>query len=1012
MHSTVLGEWRGLLALIGLKERRKYQDLKVLRVDLATAAQVPGSFASVLNLLMPLENDVIAPDTTWRNFHLLRWQMPGYGRPRPFALTSPMTLLCAASEYTGVLPTADVPWYNGTYLMDPTDHLSKREKIALAEWVLVLVQKLSAYQASSQRRGDLLEHLRQFASSLARIPAPPNAADILAESEKSLGFQGVFQVLNLPRKAETRVLTDVEVAAKPGAPRYVLIDPTLPEDLHEEPREIAIYGDVTLATASIYTGAGAASGHITENFYWCTPDFFFSDTLMYDAEGEGSFPGCMKVTTLGNPRKRSIVLPLNAAVLTLLTPRTLAEIFTIEWLPDDSAICRLRLLLRSSTGQERTHMIQKVYLAANMVRHESVPMISMWPDFRIERSRWSAYFTFELWNPAQGELSVRPWSAVEPEPAEERILNLDGHHFQIYRTNHPPEALICTSLYYNRQKQRECPATGLLLLEFPVTPTPAEHPPVTLGVDFGSTGTIVFQRSEGGSPGPLTFKNRIRSITAVDSGTFRSNNRDLFVPSQEWSAKNILSVFHDFGDPPEGANERMVLRDGHILYTDDPSRFISGAGDRNRVKSNLKWGGERERLVAKDFLKQLCLQAAAEMAEKGVSQVSLRYSWPTAFSKSDRHNMMVNWNGVPQAMERLTGVAFRNESEGVDNSEAAAATRYFSDHPGNADITGGAVTFDIGGGTTDLAIWNRLKLHSHDSILFAGRDIFLAPLRRRPELLEEIEPRVPLEALKKGQRDPAFDAHLDAIVAYYGDKLIAALPVKEARPSVRGFLHLLELGLCGLGFFSGLMVRRLIEKGIFQKENVESISIFAGGNGSKMFQWCALGQFSDQTQIHERFANAFRAAADWKEVRVHIEPSAEPKTEVAYGLVAAPLDPDRGDSMPPLSGEQFRIGNDSKPWTDSPDWPAIRDMTVAVDRKLPIFRLFLDTMGHELTPSELDKIGGAVDLRFAQQSAAVKAALKQDRSLKGEELLRKEPIFIMALKKYLEMETEGWLGRA
>jgi hypothetical protein len=1034
MHQTVVDEWRGVLALIGLKERRKFQDLKTLRVDLSAAAKVPESFANVLKLLMPVHGDFIAPDSTWDNFDLLRWQMQGFGRPRAFALTSPMTLLCTASDYTGLLPEGEIPWYNGAILTDPKEHLSKRERTALAEWLQVIIQKVTAYPTNTTKRGNLLRQLQQFATSLATITAALNEADVLAEKGKSLGFQGVFRILDLPCKEATGVLSDVEIVGKPGAPRNVLIDPDLEENLNEKAREIVIYRDVTLATSKRYTDAGTASGVAGEiddpdsgkdgkeprkiQIHWCTPDFFFSDTLVYEAADTNAFPGCRPVQATGEARKRSIALPLNPETLELFDPETIAKNFSVDWQSDGSAVCRLRLLLRSSSGEERTCPIKKVYREVNMVRIEHLPLICTWPNFRL-KAGWNSHYLFQMWyGSAKEELRVEPWSPAEPKPVSEpRRLNLDGRRFQICRTDHHPEVLICRSPYYNQQKQREWEALGLLVLQLPDVLDPSEQTPPTLGVDFGSTGSNVFVRMAGGEAEPVVFKNRLRQITDFDLGNFRDFNRELFIPAGDWSAKNVLSVFHDFGDPTDGENARLVVRDGHILYAEDPGKFISPTGDRNRVKSNLKWGGSRERLVSKDFLRQLCLQAAAEMAVKGAREVKLRYSWPTAFSKEDRHLFDANWGSVPGDIAKKTGVKFTINPD-ADNSEAVAATRYFTKHPGDADPTGYAITFDIGGGTSDLAIWNRLELYSHNSVLFAGRDVFLAPLRRRPELLADIDSRVPLERLQRAQRDSAFDAHLDAIVACWGDRLIEALPIHSSKPSVHGFLQLLELGLCGLGFFAGLMVRRLIDKNALQKEDGKNLSIFGGGNGSKMFQWCALGQFSDRAGIHDRFAAAFKAGADWQDLGIHIQLSNEFKSEVAYGLVSEPLDLEiRSGFSEPLAGEQFRIQAADKSWTDqawteSPGWPVIRDRAVAVDRKLPQFRRFLKSLGREVSAAELDKICGAVDLRFMHQAAEINAALKLDRSLKGENLLRNEPIFIFALKSYLGMETEAWMNHA
>ena len=141
-----------------------------------------------------------------------------------------------------------------------------------------------------------------------------------------------YRVLDLPRKKETGTVTDVAIVTDvPAAPTYLLIDPSLEQQFNEPAREIVVYGDTTLATASVYTRTGKTSDLITAGSAGDTTDFFFSDTLVYEANGTSAFPGCMPVTFVGDPRKRSIALPLERDVLALFTPRTLAENFTVDW---------------------------------------------------------------------------------------------------------------------------------------------------------------------------------------------------------------------------------------------------------------------------------------------------------------------------------------------------------------------------------------------------------------------------------------------------------------------------------------------------------------------------------------------------------------------------------------------------------------------------------------------------------------------------------------------------------
>src|SRR5262249_17277795 len=161
-----------------------------------------------------------------------------------------------------------------------------------------------------------------------------------------------------------------------------------------------------------------------------------------------------------------------------------------------------------------------------------------------------------------------------------------------------------------------------------------------------------------------------------------------------------------------------VVRDGHVLYAEDPNNFITG--DRRRIVSNLKWGAEHERICAQDFLMQICLQAAAEVAYQGGSSVNVRFSYPTAFSNRDSQQFAGAWTEVTARVSELTGVTFELDRD-TDNREAVTATRFFADrYAGNkerADVVGGAVTMDIGGGTTDLAIWKDVQLLAHSSVV-------------------------------------------------------------------------------------------------------------------------------------------------------------------------------------------------------------------------------------------------------------------------------------------------------
>ena len=356
---------------------------------------------------------------------------------------------------------------------------------------------------------------------------------------------------------------------KTNAPLCYLIEPSLVQQWQRDAKEIVIYGDVNLATADRYIGSGNVAGQFSGGQQWCTAGFFFQNRLIYLRDGGAAFPGCLPVSSAGDARKRSVVLPLTEDALRLFTAKELQESFSISWLPNGGATCYLRLQLKTSDGKGKVCRIQRTYTEAEMVLVEDLPLICIWPDFRLETVNWQTYYTFEQWptktreeliKKPWDELSVKPWSDDEREPASNRDQTLDGRHFQVSYTKNYPEALICSTPYTDLDNHKQDTAYGLLLVNRPELQAPPPAPKMTVGVDFGSTGSDIYQRTGNGDPKPLIFKNRLRKITGFATTQFNMFTRERFIPARDWPADEILSVFQDFGDPKDGSGARMVVQ--------------------------------------------------------------------------------------------------------------------------------------------------------------------------------------------------------------------------------------------------------------------------------------------------------------------------------------------------------------------------------------------------------------------------------------------------------------------
>ena len=206
LHRRILGEWRGLLAILGLRDVRGYKGLSVGTVDLGTGNNgKSGSFSSILGKLQPRDQDLISGDTTWQRFHILRWQLKPFEHHHPlaFAFTSPMTLVATGADYASRLSADEVRWFDGEVLTDPGPALSGRERKALAEWICGLAKLLSGQVVvNSTRRGDMLERLNNFAADLDHtVKTPDKVEDILGPDGLGL-TDGIFRLIDKPRNAD------------------------------------------------------------------------------------------------------------------------------------------------------------------------------------------------------------------------------------------------------------------------------------------------------------------------------------------------------------------------------------------------------------------------------------------------------------------------------------------------------------------------------------------------------------------------------------------------------------------------------------------------------------------------------------------------------------------------------------------------------------------------------------------------------------------------------------------
>jgi len=1093
-HQRVLGEWRGLLAVMALKEVRRLTELSVFGMELTPGEGDRESFGYAVARVLPGNEDAIVPSASWKKFDLLRWiGERTEGKKRAFGMTSPWTLVATGSDYSDVISKNEVPWFTGEVLEDPYEYLSQHERTLLAEWIWHVRYGLPTERGA--KTTDIVASLEAFAKKLiptSKLSLPENRVF----SERTLELTGgdLYTKINQPIKPTAEVISDCAIYTnRPGAPRYVLIDPAVAFKLSRNERDVVIYEMVNMATAQRHIPelGRAKSGLLPAEqgkppVRWCTADYFFEKDLIFEQtrpvsgeEDVDAFPGCRSLHPEGRAQGRHCALPIRQEVLSLFTPDRLFESLSLEWTDKGEAKFRLRLTLErlvSATdpkappvpdGTMFDVVLERTYgpdEASGMVRVHKLPAVCLWPNFRFEddhqvegnggpqiqgkptgkdthtpHNPWALYYLFESWRglgEKTDQFAVTPLGGKPVDKARPMSSYDDSGHkqgeeyFRVTMLTQFPEALICT-MPFNQHRPRtpgDTAPTGLLLLDVPAPVNPLHGHSAALGVDFGTTGTSIYrsfgqadvEENEPAYIERLSFQNRLVQITTSDSGEFQRLTRELFLPNTEPANGRILSIFQDFG----AKGTRMTVRDGHVLFLESSGSRIFAPGDPQSILTNLKWSEERGvNAATQDFLVQLGLQSLAELIFDGATSVDLRYSYPTAFSDDDLENFKGLWNTVIAQLKRATSVPIKFHPRIEDNCEAIAATRFFS-HSDNAkrmNVARGAITLDIGGGTTDIAVWNRHpetgrpSLLGHMSVKFAGQDIFLIPLRQKPDLLAMIDDGGTIseaistlkERFRKGSH--AYDAELDAIISTHGDELLEKLPGCAQTKGIKDLLQILELGLCGTAFYTGLLVGHLVKNKVYDAMQAR-IPVFVGGNGSRLFNWCALGEPDRDSKIVKRFALNLLAGANFasdnqlKGNQVLVSLSSKPKEEVAFGLVMRPERLERNDAyVNPIAGENYLVGKtgerEMRDWSTAPDVKTLGTLPVIVDPQLKVFKTFLDTMGLSLTEDEMNDVASAVDTGILNMAHVAEEALENrgDNDARKDPV-RKQPLFILALK--------------
>jgi len=676
---------------------------------------------------------------------------------------------------------------------------------------------------------------------------------------------------------------------------------------------------------------------------------------------------------------------------------------------------------------------------------------SVWPNFR--SSSWDRYFA-RLYHPQDEDRDfLRPVHAISraiidsalseaPDGQQAVALlsqinaglapgaNKDWFRVSELKTEREHDQVQVSScgfesIFYSApdKDHGEAPA-GLVWLDISAKETQPSST-ACVAVDFGTTNTVAcFEDSV-----PIQFQERLvhpigfeeNSKVTNQRFTFRWQFVDFFPPERRDLPTPTVVIGRK--DAPE-ETEISIFR--NIVYFNPTGMHAQGSAAEeinnyrrsfNRCMFNLKWSEEPKHVAAAaDYLSQMMLMIAAESVERGVSPTSLkwRFSLPDSMPSRTRQKFE----------QHLTQLSGRHGALDGLHSEGVAAAKYMLAGNSGAEVVPGSINaiLDIGGGTTDVTLWDNEVPLWRGSFKLAGQSFFTNTFVRNPSILREIglgevaellEPAGAARAEGLGGLSPQDVPHL-AELLFSGPALSKAMDQHWAlKLNLKVGAGLRTAGLVfigGIAYYLGLVARELIAARVIDEDALRDPAFALCGRGAGLF-----GRIhgplqsdgrSDVTSALRLFSHAAKAA-EQPRPRLFFEPDS--KLEVVrgmvtdYALIDSRIDARqeaRSDIVPAGLGVTFRSGKALEP----------RESVLAVPQGEKANRIDLAPL-HDFLQQFEREVEIGIDIRPDQAEGAhamisneVRAGI--DAVLKDQTGLQ-EPLFITALRELIRDLTKS-----
>jgi hypothetical protein len=549
---------------------------------------------------------------------------------------------------------------------------------------------------------------------------------------------------------------------------------------------------------------------------------------------------------------------------------------------------------------------------------KTLPPVAIWPNAIDKRGIWRAYYVFadcqgidaigDNWTDLRFEALVRgsdgKLQGVAGKKYTEESSVADRSQGGVNCSYSIIETASFPFILYAYSESGSQPLGAIITRPGGDEIRIANDQQAIIGIDFGTSNTVAYYSkfSVGAQPQPTPVSFAKSDVLPIISDkSLESVTTRFFMTPAELGLESSFPTLLHVSDNGALVSEIRPFRGANIYFRGSEGKQAEQLIAVPNLKTDIKWTSESDnRRWTQSFLTQLCAYCAWKVAKDGMGHIHWRFSYPSSMYNAGQFKTF-----LANSAQKADSIVFSQADEGVEHKHSinittenhAAGLNFLSTTAVNP--TEGFVCIDIGGGSTDISIWqfdsagqvDRSRALAETSVKYAGKDMLtnnaielcndnqLSRLWDQIGVPEETRKKITAfwsENKKNVDKGILFETMLALSANAFKDKILQ----NNATNPLKNVIRVIAFNLSLVINLAGSLLKELISTNQFRLQR--RITIMLCGNGSKMKTW--LGEDGSYSKL---LREVFVAASGIpQEMRVEFSMTEAPKTVVASGMVS------------------------------------------------------------------------------------------------------------------------------